>query len=218
MCSKPSVISPSSWGSVALAQYPPSIDLSNKLLSSALPLPPHASIVYAIFSPTTSPAPHPDTIEHARRHIIDTRKPSILDSLLCTVHVEKGAPQLYVFSVVSSDGANDPLGNLQFGGLIRKSLRSIIQSLRTSPLDLFLGDSTPFYRMPLTLPRIQLHKDPLFALQKFTITSQRLQQATRLLPSKIIHPARIQPILPLPPQWTASAYPTAFSSRQYKRD
>ncbi|KAH9978217.1 hypothetical protein BGW80DRAFT_800006 [Lactifluus volemus] len=118
MCSKPSVISPSSWGSVALAQYPPSIDLSNKLLSSALPLPPHASIVYAIFSPTTSPAPHPDTIEHARRHIIDTRKPSILDSLLCTVHVEKGAPQLYVFSVVSSDGANDPLGNLQFGGLI----------------------------------------------------------------------------------------------------
>jgi hypothetical protein len=132
MCSKPSVISPSSWGSVALAQYPPSIDLSNKLLSSALPLPPHASIVYAIFSPT-SPAPHPDTIEHARRHIIDTRKSSIFDSLLCTVHVEKGVQQLYVFSVVSSDAANDLLGNLQFGGLICKSLRSIIQSLRTSP-------------------------------------------------------------------------------------
>jgi mediator of RNA polymerase II transcription subunit 13, fungi type len=143
MSSKPSVISPSSSGSVALAQYPPSIDLSNKLLSSAIPLPPHASIVYVIFSPTTS-ALHPDTIELARRRILDTRKPSILDSLLCTVYVEKGVQQLYVFLVGSSDGANDLLSNLQFDGLIRESSESIIQSLRTAPFDLCLGDSSSF--------------------------------------------------------------------------
>jgi hypothetical protein len=139
MSSKPSVISPGSSGSFALAQYPPSIDLSNKLLSSAIPLPPNVSINYAIFSPTTSTAPHPDTVELARRHILDTRKPSILESLLCTVHVEKGTQQLYVFLVVSSDGANDLLSGLQFDGLISKSSSSIIQSLRTAPFHLFYG-------------------------------------------------------------------------------
>jgi mediator of RNA polymerase II transcription subunit 13, fungi type len=122
-----------------LARYPPSIDLSNKLLSSVIPLPPNVSIDYAVFSPTTSTAPHPDTFELARRHILDTRKPSILESLLCTVYVEKGAQQLYVFLVVSSDGANDSLTGLQFDGLISESSDSIFQSLRAAPFDLFMG-------------------------------------------------------------------------------
>ncbi|KAH8999531.1 mediator complex subunit 13 C-terminal-domain-containing protein [Lactarius akahatsu] len=121
MTSKPPAVSPGSSGSLALAQHPPSIDLSNKLLSSAIPLPPNASIVYAAFSPTTSPTLHADTVELARRRVIDIGKPSLLDSLLCTVYVEKATQQLYVFSIVSSDGTNDPftsLRNLHFDGLI----------------------------------------------------------------------------------------------------
>ncbi len=124
MASKPPVVSPGSSGSLALAQHPPSIDLSNKVLSSAIPLPINTSVVYAAFSPTTSPALHADTIELARRRVIDIGKPSLLDSLLCTVYVEKGTQQLYVFSIVSSDGTNDPfnsLRSLHFDGLICES-------------------------------------------------------------------------------------------------
>ena len=122
--SRPPVVSPGSSGSLALAQHPPSIDLSNKLLSSAIPLPPNASVAYAAFFPTTSPALHADTIELARKRIIDIGKPSLLDSLLCTVYVEKGTQQLYVFSIVSSDGINDSfssLRSLHFDGLICES-------------------------------------------------------------------------------------------------
>jgi hypothetical protein len=135
MTSKPSAISPGSSASVTLAQNPPSIDLSNKLLSSAIPLPHNPSIAYAVFSPTTSPVHHPDTVELARRHVLDTGKsPSLLDSLLCTVHVEKGGQQLYVFSVVSSDGADDPfnrLNGLQFDDLIGESSEFLVQYSRT---------------------------------------------------------------------------------------
>jgi hypothetical protein len=129
MSLKPPAISPGSSGSVALAQPPPSIDLSNKLLSSAIPLPHNPSIAYAAFSPTTSPAHHPDTVEIARRRVLDTgTSPSLLDSLLCTVHVEKSGPQLYVFSVVSSDGPDDPfirLNGLQLNDLIRESSKFV---------------------------------------------------------------------------------------------
>ncbi|KAH9052639.1 mediator complex subunit 13 C-terminal-domain-containing protein [Lactarius vividus] len=127
MTSKPPVVSPGSSSSLALAQHPPSIDLSSKLLSSAILLPPNASIVYAAFSPTTSPTLHADTVELARRRVIDISKPSLLDSLLCTVYVEKGTQQLYVFSIVSSDGTNDPfnsLRNLHFDGLISSQISS----------------------------------------------------------------------------------------------
>ena len=130
MASKPPAVSPGNEGSVALAQHPPSIDLSNKLLSSAIPLPRNASVVYAAFSPTTSTALPADTVELARRRIIDIGKPSLLDSILCTVYVEKGTQQLYVFSIVSSDGSNDPfnsLRSLHFDGLIcESSFRSTI--------------------------------------------------------------------------------------------
>ena len=130
MTSKPPAISPGSSGTVTLAQYPPSIDLSNKLLSSAIPLPHNASIAYAVFSPTTPPAHHPDTVELARRHVLDTGKsPSLLDSLLCTVHVEKGGQQLYVFSIVPSDGADDPfnrLNSLRFDDVIGESFEFVV--------------------------------------------------------------------------------------------
>ncbi|KAH9986774.1 hypothetical protein BJV77DRAFT_1027850 [Russula vinacea] len=127
MTSRPSAISPGRSGSEALALHPPSIDLSDRLLSSAIPLPPNALIAYAVFSPTTAPTLHPDTVELARRHVLDTRKPSLLDSLLCTVHVEKGGPKLYIFSVSSSDGAHDPytsFNSLQFDGLILSQISS----------------------------------------------------------------------------------------------
>jgi mediator of RNA polymerase II transcription subunit 13 len=136
MTSRPPAASPGSSGSAALALHPPSIDLSNQLLSSAIPLPPNAAIAYAVFSPTTAPTLHPDTVELSRRRILDTKKPSLLDSLLCTVHTEKGGQQLYVFSVFSSDGAHDAynsLNNLQFDGLICESSVYII-ALRTTPL------------------------------------------------------------------------------------
>ncbi len=139
MASKPPVVSPGSSGSLALAQHPPSIDLSNKLLSSAVPLPPNASVVYAAFSPITSPALHADTIELARRHVVDIGKLSLLDSLLCTVYVEKGTIQLYVFSIVSSDGTNipfNPLGGLHFDGLICESFfKSTISFLHSAFFD-----------------------------------------------------------------------------------
>jgi hypothetical protein len=124
MASKPPAVSPGSSGSLTLAQHPPSIDLSNKVLSSAIPLPLDASVVYAAFSPTTSPTLHADTVEVARRRIIDIGKPSLLDSLLCTVYVEKGTQQLYVFSIISTDGTGDlfhSLRSLHFDGLICES-------------------------------------------------------------------------------------------------
>ncbi|KAI9507206.1 hypothetical protein F5148DRAFT_1285533 [Russula earlei] len=127
MTSKPPAISPGSSGSVALARHPPSIDLSNKLLSSAIPLPPNASILYAVFSPTTSPTLHADTIERARTLIFDTGKPSLLDSLLCTTHVGHGGQQLYVFSILPSDGEYNPSDTfkaLQFDGLISSQIHS----------------------------------------------------------------------------------------------
>jgi hypothetical protein len=141
MTSKPPAISPGSSGSVALALPPPSINLSNKLLSSAIPLPPNASIACAVFSPTTSTTHHPDTIEIARRHVLNTGKPSLLDSLLCTVHVENGGQQLYVFSVGSSDGTSDPrnrLSGLHLDGLIRESSKYTIHSSRIVHFDPFL--------------------------------------------------------------------------------
>lgn len=141
MTSRPSAISPGRSGSEALALHPPSIDLSDRLLSSAIPLPPNALIAYAVFSPTTAPTLHPDTVELARRHVLDTRKPSLLDSLLCTVHVEKGGPKLYIFSVSSSDGAHDPFtsfNSLQFDGLICEFSEYTSRSLRTVPFNPFL--------------------------------------------------------------------------------
>jgi Mediator complex subunit 13 N-terminal len=141
MTSRPSAISPGRSGSEALALHPPSIDLSDRLLSSAIPLPPNALIAYAVFSPTTAPTLHPDTVELARRHVLDTRKPSLLDSLLCTVHVEKGGPKLYIFSVSSSDGAHDPFtsfNSLQFDGLICESSEYTSRALRTMPFNPFL--------------------------------------------------------------------------------
>jgi hypothetical protein len=143
MTSKPPGISPGSSGSVALALPPPSIDLSNKLLASAIPLPPNASVACAVFSPTTSPAHHPDTIEIARRHVLNTGKPSLLDSLLCTVHVENGAQQLYVFSVGPSDGTSDPLDRLtglQLDDLICESSKHTIHFTRIVHFDPFLLD------------------------------------------------------------------------------
>jgi len=144
MSSKPPVISPGSSGSVALALHPPSIDLSNKLLSSAIPLPPNASIAYAAFSSTASP--HHESVERARRSVLETRGEDspLLDSLLCAVHVEKGGLQLYVFSVVSSDGENDPfdrLNGLQFDGLTCESSEHVIQSTRAghSLVEEFIG-------------------------------------------------------------------------------
>jgi len=153
MTSKPPAISPGSAGSIALALRPPSIDLSSKLLSSTIPLPPNASIGYAIFSPTTPSTLHSDTIEGARKRVIDTGKPSLLDSLLCTVHVEKGGQQLFVFSVVTSDGANDPFGtlrSLQFDGLICESSECVIQPLHVMHLDTFLAYSFLVCRTVLT--------------------------------------------------------------------
>lgn len=144
MSSRPPVTSPGSSGSYALALHPPSIDLSDRLLSSALPLSPNASIAYAAFTPTTAPALHPDTIELARRHVLDTRKPSLLDSLLCTVHIGKAGQQLYVFLVSSSDGAHDPfdsLNSLQFDGLICESSEYSSRSLHTVPFNSILSDS-----------------------------------------------------------------------------
>ena len=141
MTSRPPVSSPGSSGSSVLALHPPSIDLSDRLLSSAIPLSPNASIAYAVFTPTTAPALHPDTIELARRHVLDTRKPSILDSLLCSVHIGKGGQQLYVFSVSSSDGTHDAfnsLNSLLFDGLICESFEYTSRSLRTVPFNPFL--------------------------------------------------------------------------------
>ena len=141
MSSKPPATSPGSSGSVALALHPPSIDLSNKLLFSAISLSPNTSIACAVFSPTTSPTHHPDTIEIARKHVLDTGKSSLIDSLLCTVHVEKSGQQLYVFSVGSSDGTGDPLNRLnglQFDGLTCESFKYVIRSTRIAHLDPFL--------------------------------------------------------------------------------
>ena len=136
MTSRPPVASPGGSGSDALALHPPSIDLSNRLLTSAIPLPPNAAIAYAVFSPSTTPAVHLDTVELSRRRILDTKKPFLLDSLLCTVHIEKGGQQLFVFKVFSSDGAHDTynsLNNLQFDGLICEFSVFIIQSPCTTP-------------------------------------------------------------------------------------
>ncbi|KAI0301935.1 mediator complex subunit 13 C-terminal-domain-containing protein [Multifurca ochricompacta] len=155
MTSKPPVISPGSSGSVALAQHPLSIDTFNKLLSSSIPLPPNASIVYAVFSPTTSPALHADTVELARRRILDSGKLSLSDSLLCTVHVEKGTLYLYVFSIVSSDGTNDrypfsTLSSLQFDGLISSQVSSF------RPTEIHEAKSTSLTRNRSSTPQSHL--------------------------------------------------------------
>ena len=230
MASKPPVVSPGSSGSLALAQHPPSIDLSNKLLSSAIPLPLNASVVYAAFSPTTSPALHADTVELARRLIIDIGKPSLLDSLLCTVHVEKDTQQLYVFSIVSSDGTIDPfisLRSLHFDGLIcESSFQSAIYFLRLvlrSPFfNSYFGDVliTRFVvcKMILTVPSVQHHKYPLSVLPKSTITSQRSQQEIGHPLPNITYRAHMQSMHPLPySQWKPSGYPTLYLSRPCRR-
>lgn len=195
MTSRPPVISPGSSGSVALALLPPSIDLSDRLLSSAIPLSPNASIAYAVFSPTTAPALHPDTIELARRHVLDTRKPSLLDSLLCTAHIEKGGQQLYVFLVSSSDGAHDSfnsLNNLQFDGLIRESSEYISRSLRTVPFSAFLSASLFGLQTVLTSLTTQRRIYPVSTPQRFINTSQDLQQGTRRPLPRIHRPPRNQ--------------------------
>jgi mediator complex subunit 13 len=176
MTSRPPVVSPGNSGSVALALHPPSIDLSNKLLSSAIPLPPDASVAYAVYSPTTSPTHHRDTIELARRRVLDTKKPSLLDSLLCTVHVDKGGQQLYVFSVFSSDVAHDPyssLNSLQLDGLICKSSEYLTQSPRDTALVAVLSGncSSKALTSLTTQHRIYL----LSAPQRFINPSQNLQ-------------------------------------------
>lgn len=230
MASKPPIVSPGSSGSLALAQHPPSIDLSNKLLSSAIPLPLNASIVYAAFSPTTSPALHADTIELARRRIIDIGKPSLLDSLLCTVYLEKGTQQLYVFSIVSSDGTNDPfssLRSLHFDGLICESffqstscfLRLV---LRSPFIDSYFGGVLiPFfvaYKMILTVPSGQHHKYPLSVLPKSTIAGQRFQQGIEHPLPSITYRAHMQSMYPPPySQWKPSGYPTLCLSRPCRR-
>jgi len=179
MTSKPPGISPGSSGSDALALHPPSIDLSNKLLSSAIPLPPNATIACAVFSPTTSPTHHPDTIEIARRHVLNTGKPSLLESLLCTVHVENGGQQLYVFSVGPSDGTSDPLNRLsglQLDGLICESSKYTIYSTRILHFDPCLLDTffawgnctdiaTPHSVANIPFP---YHRDPRFQVCVFS--------------------------------------------------
>jgi hypothetical protein len=204
MASKPPVVSPGSSGSLALAQHPPSIDLSNKVLSSAIPLPLDASVVYAAFSPTTSPTLHADTVELARRRIIDIGKPSLLDSLLCTVYVEKGTQQLYVFSIISSDAMSDPfhsLRSLHFDGLICESFCLQFPSAFSILRFLFWGRSAiccVVCRALLTVSPVQHHKYHLSVLPKSTITSQRSQQEIgHLLPS-ITYRAHIQSTHTLP--------------------
>lgn len=224
MASKPPVVSPGSSGSFALAQHPQSIDLSNKLLSSAIPLPLDASVVYAAFSPTNSPAPHDDTVELARRRIIDIGKPSLLDSLLCTVYVEKGTQQLYVFSIISSDGTGDlfhSLRSLHLDGLICESFclqfpfcffHSSIPILGT--FDYMLRCMQNVILMVLL---VQAHKYHLSVLPKFTIISQRSpQEIGHLLP--ITYQAHIQSMQSLPySQWKPSEYPTLCLSKPCRR-
>ena len=224
MASKPPVNSPGSSGSLALAQHPQSIDISSKLLSSAIPLPLNASVVYAAFSPTNSPTLHDETVELARRHIIDIGKPSLLESLLCTVYVEKGTQQLYVFSIISSDGTGDlfhSIRSLHFDGLIRKSfcLQFPFYVFHSSiPI---LGTFNYMLRcmqdVILMVPLVQSHKYHLSVLPKFTIISQRSQQEIGH-PLPITYRTHMQSMRSLPySQWKPSGYPTLCLSKPCRR-
>ncbi|KAI0057718.1 hypothetical protein BV25DRAFT_1349050 [Artomyces pyxidatus] len=134
MASKPPSISPESAGANALAQYPPTISLSNKLLSSALTLPPNPAFAYAVFSPT-SPSPlQVDTVELARRQVLKLKKPSVLDSVLCSVLVDKDVQHLYVFTIDSGsaiEASRATLESMQFDGL------SLTQSSTFTPVELY---------------------------------------------------------------------------------
>lgn len=197
MTSRPPVASPGSSGSFALALHPPLIDLSNRLLSSAIPLPPNAAIAYAVFSPTTAPALHPDTVELSRRRILDTKKPSLLDSLLCTVHTEKGGQQLFVFSVFSSDGGahdtHNSLNNLQLDGLICEFSVYLIQFSRTTPFVPF-----PLSETALTSLTTQYRIFRLSTPQRFINQSQNLPQGTSLPLLGIHLPPHNKRNIPLP--------------------
>ncbi|KAI0269401.1 mediator complex subunit 13 C-terminal-domain-containing protein [Gloeopeniophorella convolvens] len=181
MATRPPTISPESSGSAALAQSPPSIDLSNELLSSAVPLPHDASILYAVFSPTTSPALHAETIELARRHVFELRKSSLLDSLLCSIRVEKGTQQLYVFSIVSSEGIGDPshpLSSLRFDHLISSQISSFRPAAIYDPASTYSLNVWPSMSQIFPL-HANHHASPLLPVETFRIPYALFIKAVR---------------------------------------
>ena len=125
MASKPSQTPVDVPGQSSQSIIPPSISLSNTVLSSIISLPENPHILYAVLEPASDDDPSPEeTIEVARRLLVSRNKSaetSILDSLLPCVRVEKDLKCLYVFGITSHGRmveTRERITTLQFDGLI----------------------------------------------------------------------------------------------------
>ncbi|TFK43128.1 mediator complex subunit 13 C-terminal-domain-containing protein [Crucibulum laeve] len=133
MASKPSFERPHNT-----IHTPPQIALTDTLLASRISLPSNSCIHYALFKPapnphSSSPGPAHDTIELARRLVLDRNAEApLLDSVLPSAHVATDS-FLYLFAVSSHDLhlATSPLSGFQFDGL------TVIESSSFSPRDVY---------------------------------------------------------------------------------
>src|SRR5258705_233986 len=116
MASKPLKAAADTPGQSSQSNLPPSVSLSNKLLSSIISLPANPSVVYASYEPAPADASSSEeNIELARRLLVSRNKSegtSILDSLLPCVRVHKDFKRLYVFGITSQDRMVESRGRI----------------------------------------------------------------------------------------------------------
>ncbi|THH18281.1 hypothetical protein EW146_g2660 [Bondarzewia mesenterica] len=139
MSSKPIHPSPESSVTRAIAQTPPPISLFSPILSALIHLPSNPLLSYSVFTSSSCPASHIDNIELARREILKLRKPAILDSVLCSVFIDRGVQHLYAFVVASADDptcSRGALDTLSFNGL------SVSESSCFGPNDIYPSASS----------------------------------------------------------------------------
>ena len=102
---------------------PPTISLSDELLSSRILLPPDPCISYAVFAPSSTSQPTHEIIEAARSCLLSRNgSATLVDSLLISIPIGIN-PTIYVFlisaySLISN--AMSTLGDLRLDGLTRE--------------------------------------------------------------------------------------------------
>ncbi|KAH7921710.1 hypothetical protein BV22DRAFT_1176335 [Leucogyrophana mollusca] len=128
MASKAANIPSTSFLSSSSSHLPPTVSVSDELLSSILPLPDNPCIVCATYIAAPDVIQVYEPLEVGRRHLVERNKSlSFSESLLPSVNLHRDASALHVFSVTSRDHMDtckSSYRSLSLDGLILSELLS----------------------------------------------------------------------------------------------